>query len=77
MNEESRTVTVDEEMYRALLRLAVASGALANSIEPEVDCHCPECEFARAWQIFANDPEVVGFVERKLAVEAVVRLLRS
>ncbi len=77
MNDESRTITVDEEMYQALLRLAVAAGALGNRIEPEPNCHCPECEFARAWQVFAKDPEVMGFVERKLAVEAVTRLLRS
>jgi hypothetical protein len=77
MDEAPLTVEVDEAVYRALLRLALEAGALGNSLHPDPDCHCDMCGFARAWRAFANDPDVASFLDRKLAVEAVSRLLRS
>ena len=64
--DEPATVTVDEAVYRALLRLALAAGALGNSLHPDPDCHCEMCELARAWQAFAEDPDVSVFIDRKL-----------
>jgi hypothetical protein len=77
MEEEPTTVTVDEAVLRALLRLAIEAGALGNALHADPDCHCDLCQFARAWRAFATDPHVSGYLDRKLAVEAVSRLLRA
>jgi hypothetical protein len=78
MDSDTRaTVTVDEAAYRALLRLAVAAGALGNTLHSDPNCGCELCEFARAWRLFAANTDVVTFLDSKLAVEAATRLLKT
>jgi len=76
-SDKRATVTVDEAALRALLRLAVAAGSLGNALHSDPNCRCDLCEFARAWRVFAANADVAMFLDGKLAVDAVTRLLKT
>jgi hypothetical protein len=76
-SDKRATVAVDEAALRALLRLAVAAGALGNALHSDPNCGCESCELVRAWRLFAANPDVAIFLDSKLAVEAASRLLNT